>query len=86
MPLPLPGTAGDAVVSEVQHPDGRWKRVYASGLREQHFGNGDVKKVLACGTVEYFYAEVASWQVTHPAGVDVFFFPSGQVEAHHPAA
>lgn len=96
--VPLPGTPDDSVVSEVQQPDGRWERTYASGLLEQHFGNGstkqqlpgsgasltrfangDVKKVLPCGAVEYFYAEVASWQVTHASGVDVFFFPSGQV-------
>ncbi len=91
------GSSGDAVVSEVQHPDGRWERLFASGAREQRFANGsakhtlpsgasltrfangDVKKVLPGGTVEYFFAEVASWQVTHPSGVDVFFFPSGQV-------
>ena len=94
---PAGGSAGDAVVSEVQHPDGRWERLFASGAREQRFANGsakrtlpsgasltrfangDVKKVLPGGTVEYFFAEVASWQVTHPSGVDVFFFPSGQV-------
>lgn len=91
------GSAADAVVTEVQHPDGRWERLFASGAREQRFANGsvkctlpsgasltrfangDVKKVLPCGTVEYFFAEVVSWQVTHPSGVDVFFFPSGQV-------
>lgn len=94
---PAPGSAGDAVVSESQHPDGRCERLYASGLREQRFANGstrltvpgaacltrfangDVKKVLPCGTVEYWYAEVSSWQVTHPSGVDVFYFASGQV-------
>lgn len=31
--------------------------------------------------MEYYYSEVDSWQVTHPSGVDVFFFPSGQVGA-----
>ncbi|KAL4428852.1 hypothetical protein ABPG77_005290 [Micractinium sp. CCAP 211/92] len=53
------------------------------GAALTRFANGDAKKALPCGTVEYYYAEVASWQVTHPSGVEVFFFPSGQVEAHH---
>jgi hypothetical protein len=102
VPPPAPGASTDAVVSEAQHPDGSWERLFASGLREQrfpngstkqqlpgaggasgasltHFANGDAKKALPCGTVEYFYATVNSWQVTHPSGVDVYFFPSGQV-------
>lgn len=36
------------------------------------------------GTVEYFYAEVSTWHTTHPDGVEVFYFPSGQTETHHP--
>lgn len=93
------GSSGDGVVSEVQHPDGRWELLYTSGLREQRFANGsvkqqapggatltrfangDVKKTLPGGVVEYWYAEVASWQVTYPSGIDVFFFSSGQVWA-----
>ena len=95
---PAAGAAADAaVVSEVQHPGGRWERLLASGAREQRFANGssklslpsgasltrfangDVKKVLPGGAVEYYFAEVDSWQVTHPSGVEVFYFPSGQV-------
>lgn len=49
------------------------------GASLTRFANGDAKKAMPCGTVEYYYAEVASWQVTHPSGVEVFFFPSGQV-------
>lgn len=91
--------AGDKVLSEVQHADGRTERTHALGLLEVHFANGsmqrslpsgakltrfsngDVKRVLPSGVVEYLYAEVDSWQVTHPSGVDVFFFPSGQVSS-----
>lgn len=75
------GGGGDPVVSEIQHPDGRWERLHASGLREQRFANGsvrqsapggatltrfangDVKKALPGGVVEYWYAQVDSWQV-----------------------
>ena len=34
--------------------------------------------------MEYFYAEVDSWHTTHADGTEVFHFPSGQTEAHHP--
>ena len=104
-PPPAPGSPRDPIVSELQHPDGSWERLFASGLREQRFGNGstklqlpgaggaggvsgasltrfangDAKKALPCGAVEYFYAAVNSWQVTHPSGAEVYFFPSGQV-------
>lgn len=32
--------------------------------------------------MEYFYAEVDTWHVTHPSGEEVYFFPNGQTEAH----
>lgn len=35
--------------------------------------------------MEYFYAEVDTWHTTHPDGVEVFYFPSGQTETHHPS-
>jgi hypothetical protein len=28
--------------------------------------------------------QVATWQSSHPSGLEVFYFPSGQVEGHHP--
>ena len=46
------------------------------------FANGDVKRAHPCGRVDYYYAEVGTWQVTHPCGLDVFYFPSGQREGH----
>ena len=45
------------------------------------------KSLVACadsGCVEYFYAEVDTWHTTHPDGIEVFHFASGQAEAHHP--
>ncbi|GIM16486.1 hypothetical protein Vretimale_19081 [Volvox reticuliferus] len=38
------------------------------------------------GVVHYYYAEVATWHSTYggEGGVEVFYFPSGQTEAHHP--
>ncbi|KAG2445259.1 hypothetical protein HYH02_008727 [Chlamydomonas schloesseri] len=38
------------------------------------------------GVVHYYYAEVGTWHSTYggEGGVEVFYFPSGQVEAHHP--
>jgi hypothetical protein len=29
--------------------------------------------------------QVATWQSSHTSGLEVFYFPSGQVEGHHPA-
>jgi hypothetical protein len=34
--------------------------------------------------VEYYYAEVDTWHTTHADGVEVFYFATGQTEAHHP--
>lgn len=40
----------------------------------------------AAPVVHYFYSEVGTWHSTYggEGGVEVFYFPSGQVEAHHP--
>jgi hypothetical protein len=32
----------------------------------------------------YVHVQVATWQSSHPSGLEVFYFPSGQVEGHHP--
>ena len=37
------------------------------------------------GRVEYYYAEVDTWHTTHADSVEVFYFASGQTEAHHPS-
>ncbi|KXZ51979.1 hypothetical protein GPECTOR_10g1001 [Gonium pectorale] len=41
---------------------------------------------LGIGVVHYFYAEVGTWHSTYggEGGVEVFYFPDGQTEAHHP--
>jgi hypothetical protein len=39
---------------------------------------------MDAGTVEYYYSEVDTWHTTHTNRVEVFHFPSGQREAHHP--
>lgn len=49
-----------------------------------YFTNGDVKRAHPGGRVEYFYREVDTWHTTHPGGVEVYHFPSGQTEAHGP--
>lgn len=28
--------------------------------------------------------QVATWQSTHASGIEVFYFPTGQIEGHHP--
>lgn len=40
----------------------------------------EIKQPLSLpGKVEYYYAEVDTWHTTHPSGVEVFYFPNGQV-------
>ncbi len=31
------------------------------------------------------HLQVGTWHLTQPDGVEVFYFPSGQAEAHHPS-
>ncbi len=40
---------------------------------------------LFAGLIEYYYKEVDTWHTTHPSGVEVFYFSTGQTEAHHPS-
>jgi hypothetical protein len=35
--------------------------------------------------VEYWYAQVETWQTTLPDGIEVYHFASGQTEARHPS-
>lgn len=64
---------------ETRFANGSTRRALPEGATLTRFANGDLKQELPCGTVQYFYREVASWQVTHPSGVEVYHFPSGQV-------
>ena len=44
--------------------------------------------VVACyvaGKVEYYYCEEETWHTTHANGIEVFYLPNGQTEAHHPS-
>ena len=41
--------------------------------------------MLPAGLIEYYYKEVDTWHTTHPSGVEVFYFSTGQTEAHHPS-
>lgn len=46
--------------------------------------NGDLKQTFPSGITEYYYASAQVWQVSHPSKIEVYYFPSGRVEAHHP--
>jgi len=74
-------------------PDGTRRVQYANGTQKQTlpdktttvwFNNGDLKRTRAGGKIEYFYAEVDTWHVTHADGLEVYYFASGQAEAHFP--
>ena len=47
----------------------------------------DMHQMCFCfvGRVEDYYCEVDTWHTTHANGVEVFYFPNGQTEAHHPS-
>ena len=34
--------------------------------------------------MEYYYAKADTWHTTCPGDIEVYYFPSGQTEAHHP--
>lgn len=46
--------------------------------------NGDLKQTFPSGITEYYYASAQIWQVSHPSNIEVYYFPNGRVEAHHP--
>jgi hypothetical protein len=53
------------------------------------FGNGDVKRSALREAAEgggvvdsYYYSSAGTLQTTYPAGIEVFEFPSGQIELH----
>ncbi|KAF6258799.1 T-complex protein 10 C-terminus-domain-containing protein [Scenedesmus sp. NREL 46B-D3] len=60
------------------------KKSLPDGSSSICFANGDVKHAKRSGRIDYYYAEVATWQSSHPSGLEVYYFPSGQVEGHHP--
>ena len=73
--------------------DGRREAIFPSGLRKSvwqdgsalvNFPNGDVKETSATGIVTYRYAATGCVQKTHPDGLEVLEFASGQVETHFP--
>ena len=84
----------DGRVERVSRETGRRVVTFANGtvkdvvssaegsISTVYFTNGDVKRAHPGGRVEYFYKEVDTWHTTHPEGVEVYHFPSGQTEAH----
>ncbi|KAF4099800.1 hypothetical protein G5714_019926 [Onychostoma macrolepis] len=48
------------------------------------FFNGDVKRMLADGTVIYYYNDARTTHSTYPSGLEVVQFPNNQREKHHP--
>ena len=66
--------------------NGTCKEAAPGGDCSVWFGNGDAKHTLGeDGRVEYYYSSVDTWHCTYCDGVEVFFFPSGQIEAHLPS-
>ncbi|KAF4071077.1 hypothetical protein AMELA_G00280830 [Ameiurus melas] len=48
------------------------------------FCNGDVKRVLADGTMVYYYCDTQTTHSTYPSGLEVLQFPNKQREKRHP--
>ncbi|CAM9120358.1 unnamed protein product [Scytosiphon promiscuus] len=73
--------------------DGRRVILFANGTQKEmlpdggcvvRFVNGDLKRVEGgTGVVVYTYAAARTTHTMHPSGLEVFEFPSGQVERHH---
>ncbi|KAI7800152.1 putative centromere protein J-like, partial [Triplophysa rosa] len=48
------------------------------------FFNGDVKRILADGTLMYYYCDAQTTHSTYPSGLEVLQFPNNQREKRHP--
>ncbi len=64
--------------------NGTTKTTDPSDSSSIRFANGNIKRAVSGGIVEYFYAEVDTWQTSYASGLEVYHFPSGQTEGHHP--
>ena len=85
-------------VNVVTYPNGTRKQIQPNGDVVIQFNNGDHKiSKKDTRTVFYYYCEVDTWHTTYSPnidhlnaseqglrGVEVFHFPSGQIEAHFP--
>jgi len=71
---------------EWHYSNGTVKEVHPNGKSIVHFMNGDIKTVEAgTGDVVYWYAANQTKHITVAAsGLEIFEFPSGQVERHYP--
>eukprot|EP00898_Chlorokybus_atmophyticus_P005685 jgi/Chlat1/6117/Chrsp409S05657 len=69
---------------QIVFANGTIKVVHKDGSSVVHFTNGDIKKSHNDARIEYYYQEVDTWHTMQPDGVEVFKFPSGQVETHWP--
>eukprot|EP00826_Nyctotherus_ovalis_P064035 TRINITY_DN9389_c0_g1_i7.p1 TRINITY_DN9389_c0_g1~~TRINITY_DN9389_c0_g1_i7.p1 ORF type:complete len:864 (-),score=268.01 TRINITY_DN9389_c0_g1_i7:774-3365(-) len=70
--------------TEVAFPNGVRKESFPDGYTVIYFNNGDIKQVCADGKVAYYFAEARTTQTTFTDGLQVFKFPSGQLEKHYP--
>ena len=48
------------------------------------FANGDIKRTSPDGVVTYFYSAAQTTHTTQPDGIEIFEFPSRQIERHFP--
>jgi centromere protein J len=64
------------------YSNGTHKERRPDGATCVRFGNGDVKRTGADGTVTYYYDSAKTTHSTYSNGDEVFEFPSGQVETH----
>jgi centromere protein J len=65
--------------------NGTEKEIGSDGSATVRFANGDIKKTHTdTGLVVYFYASANTTHTTYGNGVEIFEFPNGQTEKHHP--
>ena len=64
------------------HANGTVEYAWENGRRKLEYSNGDVKQEGVSGMVEYYYADVNCWNVSHPSGEEIYYFSEGRREAH----
>lgn len=70
--------------SAVKYRNGTQKEILPDGTIVVKFTNGDTKTTYSnIGIVVYYYAESKTSHTTHPDGLEIFEYASGQVERHY---
>jgi len=70
--------------TELKFANGVRRESFPDGYTIVYFTNNDIKQTHVNGKVVYYFAKAKTTQTTFPDGLQVFKFPTGQLEKHYP--